>query len=123
MLNKIKANGHIVLMIMAPVALVGFLFAQNGDSTKSSPLNTASVVISDIITQPRLGWAVIYWTTDTLTTGIVDFGTTESYGYVADAELSASVKHRAYLMGGEGTYHFRITVTDPKTGKSTVSSD
>ena len=124
MINKIKANGHIVLMVMAPVALLGFLFAQNGESQKSPPPNTPSVVISDIITQPRLGWAVIYWTTDTPTTGRVDFGKTESYGLVTDAGLSASVKHRAYLMGiGEGTYNFRITATDPKTGKSAVSSN
>ena len=124
MINKIKTNGHIVLMVMTPIALMGFLFAQNGESQKSPPSNTPSVVISDIITQPRLGWAVIYWTTDVSTTSNVDYGETESYGLVADAGLSASVKHRAYLTGiGEGTYNFRITATDPKTGKSAVSSN
>ena len=124
MLNKIKANGHIVLMVMTPVALVGFLFAQNSNSTRSSPPSTATVVISDIITQPRLGWAVIYWSTDFPTTGTVDYGTTASYGLIADAGLSASVKHMAYLTGiGEGTYNFRITATDPKTGKSAMSSN
>src|SRR3989338_9274688 len=123
MIKKIKANGHIVLMVMAPVALMGFLFAQNGESAKSASSNTASVVISDIITQPRLGWAVIYWTTNVLATARVDYGETESYGLVSEEPLG-SVKHRAYLTGiGEGTYHFRITATDPKTGKSTVSSD
>src|SRR3989338_20783 len=124
MLNKIKANGHIVLMVMTPVALVGFLFAQNSNSTRSSPPSTATVVISDIITQPRLGWAVIYWSTDFPTTGTVDYGTTASYGLIADAGLSASVKHMAYLTGiGEGSLNFRITATDPKTGKSAVSSN
>src|SRR3989338_1534275 len=123
MISKIKVNGHIVLMIMAPVALLGFLFAQNSNSTKSSSSNTPSVVISDIITQPRLGWAVIYWTTDIPAITKVDYGSTESYGLVS-GESWGSVKHRAYLTGiGEGTYHFRITATDPKTGKSTVSSD
>ena len=96
MINKIKANGHVVLMVMAPVALVGFLFAQNGQSQKSSPPNTASVVISDIITQPRLGWAVIYWSTNVLATARVDYGKTESYGLVSE-EPWGSVKHRAYL--------------------------
>ena len=124
MINKIKSNGHVVLMVMAPVALLGFLFAQNGESQKSPSSNAPSAVISDIITQPRLGWAVIYWSTDTPTTGRVDYGTTESYSLVSDGGSSASVKHHAYLTGiGEGTYHFRITATDPKTGKSTVSSD
>ena len=123
MINKIKANGHVVLMVMAPVALLGFLFAQNGESQKSPPPNTASVVVSDIITQPRLGWAVIYWTTNVVATARVDYGATESYGLVS-GESWGSVKHRAYLTGiGEGTYHFRITATDPKTGKSTVSPD
>ena len=123
MINKIKANGHVVLMVMAPVALFGFLFAQSGQSTKSPPSNTPSVVISDIITQPRLGWAVIYWTTNVSATARVDYGKTESYGLVSE-EPWGSVKHRAYLTGiGEGTYHFRITATDPKTGKSTVSPD
>ena len=123
MINKIKANGHVVLMVMAPVALLGFLFAQNGESQKSPPPNTASVVVSDIITQPRLGWAVIYWTTNVVATARVDYGATESYGLVS-GESWGSVKHRAYLTGiGEGTYHFRITATDPKTGKSTVSLD
>src|SRR3989338_9167701 len=76
MISKIKVNGHIVLMIMAPVALLGFLFAQNSNSTKSSSSNTPSVVISDIITQPRLGWAVIYWTTDVPTTSKADYAKT-----------------------------------------------
>ena len=109
---------------MVPVALMGFLFTQSGESQKSSSSNTPSVVISDIITQPRLGWAVIYWSTDVPTTGMVDYGTTQSYGLIADAGLSVSVKHKAYLTGiGEGTYHFRIIATDPKTGKSVMSSD
>src|SRR3990167_2272307 len=83
--------------------------------------SASKVVISDIITQPRLGWAVIYWTTDVPTTSKADYGETESYGLVSE-EPWGSVKHRAYLTGiGEGTYHFPITATDPKTGKSTVS--
>ena len=40
MLNKIKAKKHIILMALAPVALVGFLFAQNGESQKSALPNT-----------------------------------------------------------------------------------
>ncbi|MDP3792721.1 MAG: hypothetical protein Q8Q89_03240 [bacterium] len=42
MINKIKANGHVVLMVMAPVALMGFLFTQNGASQKSAPPVTQS---------------------------------------------------------------------------------
>lgn len=124
MLNKIKANGHIVLMIMAPVALIGFLFNQSGESQKALSSNQSSIIISDIITQPSLGWAVVYWTTNVQTTGRVEYGKSESYDYVADEGSGASVKHRAYLQGiGEGTYNFRIIATDPKTGKSTSSSN
>lgn len=113
-------------MVVAPIALGGFLFAYNvmPDSGQKTELSASKVVISDIITQPRLGWAVIYWSTNVPTTGIVDYGATDSYGLVHDEGYSASVKHRAYLTGiGEGMYNFRITATDPKIGKSTVSPD
>ena len=55
MMNKIKANGHVVLMVMAPVALIGFLFAQNGNSTKSTPPVTQSGTIPAIPAQPFPG--------------------------------------------------------------------
>lgn len=45
MLNKIKANGHVVLMIMAPVALVGFLFSQGGYEKRSPQADAVSSVI------------------------------------------------------------------------------
>jgi len=117
-----------ILLRYAGVALVAAIFGGIGGSyltanngKQSSP---PEVVISDIITQPRLGWAVIYWSTDVPTNRRVDYGTTESYGQVFEELYSPSIKHKAYLTGiGEGTYHFRITATDPKTGKSVMSSD
>ena len=55
MINKIKTNGHVVLMIMAPVALMGFLFAQSGESTKSLPPVTQSGTIPAVPAQPFPG--------------------------------------------------------------------
>ncbi len=108
-------------ILISLVAIAG-LFAVAVIPSKLTP---NAVSISDIITQPRLGWAVIYWTTNVPTTGRVDYGTTGSYGLTSgQGEGWVSVKHRAYLTGiGEGTYHFRITSTDSKTGKSVVSPD
>lgn len=110
-------SGRIRLFTFSILAIIG-LAAGLASNAKSN------IIISDIVTQPRLGWAVIYWSTDVPTTRRVDYGTTQSYGSVFEEVYSPSVKHRAYLTGlGEGTYHFRITATDPKTGKSTASSD
>lgn len=117
-----------VLLRYAGVALLAAIFGAGGATlivNNKTEVNQAKVVISDIITQPRLGWAVIYWSTDVQTTAIVDYGKTGSYGLVVQEGYGdGSVKHRAYLTGiGEGTYHFRITTTDPKAGKTIVTPD
>lgn len=64
----------------------------------------------------------IIWTTDELTTGVIEYGKTGSYGSAASSALGTS--HSVVLTGlsDDTTYHFRVRSTDG-FANSTTSSD
>ena len=130
MLTKIKAKKHIILMILTPIALGGFIFAQNNMG------KTSSVTISDIVANPSFGRAEITWATNQAVLGKIEYGPTDTYGYEwpidmssVDRLFSSSVRHVAGMNRFDGsrdvlgdTVHFRVSVFHPETKKMLARS-
>jgi hypothetical protein len=95
-----------------------------GDSSVSISGNTQAILnISNVRVSTNDSSATLSWSTGGNTTGLVDYGTSTSYGSQAtDSNLSAS--HSVSLSGlsASTTYHFRITSTDSNQN-SVQSSD
>ena len=87
-------------------------------------IDTTAPIISDIQVIPGDTSATVSWSTDELTTGVVDYGETSSYefGFVEDTALLQN--HTITLTGlnPDTTHHLQITAMD-NANNSAVSSD
>ena len=102
----------------------------SGNLRQSSPGSFATLAIDDV-TAPTISsiassttatTATISWTTDELTTPLVYYGTTASYGTASTSgtyALSPSITLTG--LSASTTYHYQITATDPSDNVATSS--
>jgi regulation of enolase protein 1 (concanavalin A-like superfamily) len=88
-------------------------------STSSDP------VIGNVVVTPYADGAVVAWTTDKPTTGVVSYGTTAAYGLGTATSTTLSTSHSVSILGLDPstTYHFRIEATDGSANSSFTSDD
>lgn len=109
MINKIKANGHIVLMVMAPVALMGFLFAQNGESTKSAPPVVQSGTIPATPARPFPGQRIPALPANpAVPQPRLTCAKSSQFSMLSLLDPSWSIKDPAPLIDNYYTYHYRV---------------
>lgn len=88
------------------------------------------ITISDVVVNSTFDSVSIYWTTNIQTNGKIEYGQTDSYGQemkVGETNPWPFAYHRLILYRWQlsplDSFHFRIIVTDPKTGKEVKSGD
>lgn len=99
-------------------ALVDYFFNQASpispeDGTGPPPADTTPPQISGVTAAPTATGATVSWTTDEPTTGVVDFGTSTSYGATV-ADTATATTHSVTLsqLASGATYHFAVRATD-----------
>ncbi len=93
------------------------------------PVQAESIIISRVTIDlsksvPNQAVAVISWYTNVETTGRIDFGSTDSYGFYIGSSSAPSLYHEITLgnLKSETLYHFRI-IAIAKDGAATESND
>ena len=79
-------------------------------------------VISNVVVTPYTDGAVVAWTTDKPTTGVVSYGTTAAYGLGTQTSSTLTTSHSVSIVGlnASTTYHFQIEATDGSQNSSTT---
>lgn len=92
--------------------------------TTSSTTDTTPPVISGVTAGSiTASSATITWTTNEAASGVVDYGTTTSYGtQVASSALATSKSVSLTGLSANTTYHYRVSSTDA-SGNKAVSGD
>lgn len=83
----------------------------------------AQIDIESVSATVNLNTALVEWTTDVSTTGLLEYGTT-SGTYTKQVSTDFGTSHNVYLnnLTAETTYYYRVTVTD-EDGTSKQSSE
>ncbi|HRH31435.1 MAG TPA: fibronectin type III domain-containing protein, partial [Candidatus Paceibacterota bacterium] len=106
--------------------------ANNGQSTDqtfttSAAPDVTAPVISSVSSTPGGTSAVITWTTDEVSSSVVEYGPTASYGTsTSEADTSPRVTSHSVTVTGlseQTLYHFRVKSTDASTNLATGSDN
>lgn len=97
-------------------AMASFTIGTNLASNKALVIDTEDSVISLLVATPSNTSSTITWTTDEISSSIVDYGLTNAYG-TSTAEEDTSPRVTSHSVDVSGlvactTYHYRVSSTD-----------
>ncbi|MAB80244.1 MAG: hypothetical protein CMJ89_12900 [Planctomycetes bacterium] len=86
---------------------------------------TAPAITMVDVSVPGGGTAIVSWTTDELSTGRLEYGTTSAYGTTITVGPPRATEHTVGLMGLDldTAYHFAITATDLLSNSGSTNDD
>jgi peptidoglycan hydrolase-like protein with peptidoglycan-binding domain len=91
----------------------------------STPTDTIPPVVTNIqFVSVSTSTVTINWVTDEISYGQVEYGTSESYGYITPLSTTLDISHSVVLTGltASTTYHVRINARDD-SGNASASAD
>lgn len=111
-------------IVLLPLSFEGSNFIYYSVTTSIEDFNPPVLVSGPRESLPGSHSVTIYWETDELATGLVQFGVTSSYGSVLP-DTAMSTSHRVSLTGLKANtlYHYRVGSTDGKNNGPSYSAD
>ena len=108
-------------------AMASFTIGTNLASNKALVIDTEDSVISLLVASPANTTSTITWTTDELSSSIVDYGLTNAYG-TSTVEEDTSPRVTSHSVDISSlvactTYHFRVRSTDGASNTATGSDN
>jgi hypothetical protein len=108
-------------------AMASFTIATNLASNKALVIDTEDSVISLLVAAPSNTTSTITWTTDEISSSIVDYGLTNAYG-TSTAEEDTSPRVTSHSVDISSlvactTYHYRVRSTDGASNTATGSDN
>lgn len=108
-------------------AVTNFTPSTNLAANKALVIDTTSSVISLVTSSPSTTSASVTWTTDEISSSIVDYGLTSSYGSsTAESDTSPRVNSHSVTISSIlpcTTYHFRVRSKDAGLNEATGSDN
>lgn len=108
-------------------AMVNFVPTTNLDGNKALVIDTTAPVVSVVDSTPSTTTATITWTTDEVSSSIVQYGLSNSYGSAtSEADTSPRVTSHSVSISGLiscTTYHFRVRSNDTLSNLATGSDN
>jgi hypothetical protein len=116
-----KTADHLVLL---PISFEGSNFIYYSATTSIEDFKPPVLVSGPRESLPGSHSVTIFWETDELANGLVQFGSTSSYGSMLQ-DTTMSTSHRVSLTGLKANtlYHYRVGSTDGKNNGPSYSAD